>query len=213
MSSRPQSPLVAPEQSKAHYTKRGKVRPIRLTDQIVDIIKDQIFSGALLPGDRVVEQKLAHQLGVGQNAIREALISLAHAGFLRRVPNKGTYVIKITQEDGRKIARIRGALEGLVIDLVIERMMKEPLDLTPLYEQVEQMRQLLKARDIVTFYERDIEYHRTLWQISGDEYLSHCSSRLLFRYSRSSLWLTAIPSSSSKRSRSPRKSTRRSPTA
>src|SRR5690348_1535706 len=105
-----------------------KLKPIRLTDQISDIIKEQIFTGTLRPGDRVVEQKFAKELGVGQNAIREALIALAHSGFVRRIPNVGTYVTEITNAEGRKIARIRGALEGLVIELIVERMQTEKPD-------------------------------------------------------------------------------------
>ena len=83
--------------------------------------KEQIFNGDLRPGERVVEQKFARQFGVGQNAIREALIELAHLGFVRRVPTKGTYVTKVTPEDAVKIARVRRALEGLAIELILER--------------------------------------------------------------------------------------------
>jgi len=31
-----------------------RLKPIRLTDQISEVIKEQIFNGSLRPGDRVV---------------------------------------------------------------------------------------------------------------------------------------------------------------
>jgi DNA-binding GntR family transcriptional regulator len=158
---------------------RPKLRPVRLTDQIVAIIREQMFSAALRPGDRVVEQKLARELGVGQNAIREALISMAHTGFVRRVPNKGTYVTEITEQDGSKIARVRKALEGLVVDLVVERAAHEPIDYSVLEERVQRMRELLRAGDIAAFYECDIEFHRKLWSLASNEYLSQLLEQIV----------------------------------
>lgn len=147
------------------------LKPIRLTDQVVDAIKQRIFNGLLRPGQRVVEQKLARQFGVGQNAVREALIELAHLGFVRRVPNKGTYVTEIRYEDGVKIARVRQALEGLVLELIAERMRKEQLDFTPAANLLKLMRRQLKQGDIEAFYALDIEFHRTLWRMAGNEIL------------------------------------------
>src|SRR5689334_17595478 len=157
----------------AHDTETGStLKRIHLTDQISGAIKEQIFNGTLRPGDRVVEQKFARHFGVGQNAVREALMDLAHHGFVRRVPNKGTYVTEITREDGVKIARVRSVLEGLVIDLIMERMKNESIDLSEPERLLARMRELLAAKDMVTFYECDIEFHRALWNLAGNEYLT-----------------------------------------
>jgi DNA-binding GntR family transcriptional regulator len=155
------------------------LRPIRLTDQITRIIKEQIFNGELSPGERVVEQKFARQFGVGQNAIREALIELAHLGFVRRVPNKGTYVTKVTPEDAIKIARVRRALEGLAIELILERMKTEKLDISAAAELLNRMRRLLKKGDMEAFYETDVEFHRRLWQLAGNEYLAQMLEQIV----------------------------------
>ena len=155
------------------------LRPIRLTDQITRIIKEQIFNGELRPGERVVEQKFARQFGVGQNAIREALIELAHLGFVRRIPNKGTYVTEVTPEDAVKIARVRRALEGLAIELILERMSTEKLDISAAAELLNRMRHLLKKGDMEAFYQADVEFHRRLWQLSGNEYLSQMLEQIV----------------------------------
>jgi len=155
------------------------LRPIRLTDQITKIIKEQIFNGELRPGERVVEQKFARQFGVGQNAIREALIELAHLGFVRRVPNRGTYVTEVTPEDGVKIARVRRALEGLAIELIVDRMKTEQLDISAAAELLNRMRQLLKKGDMEAFYQADMEFHRRLWALAGNEYLSQMLEQIV----------------------------------
>jgi DNA-binding GntR family transcriptional regulator len=166
------APKKEPSLSQPAHSGVGKLKPIRLTDQISSVIREQIFAGTLRPGERVVEQKLARQFGVGQNAIREALIELAHSGFVKRVPNIGTYVTQVTADDGRKIAYVRRALEGLVIDLILLRLKQEKLNFSVPAHHLSRMRELLAADQMVAFYESDIEFHRALWSMADNDYLS-----------------------------------------
>lgn len=157
----------------------GVVRPIRLTDQISRVIKDKIFASELRPGDRVVEQKIARDLGVGQNAVREALIELNHMGFVRRVPNVGTFVTKLDHLDAEKISSVRTALEGLVVDLVAERMNREDVDLNGAADLLQKMRKAVGRRDIVSFYDYDLNFHRLLWGLADNEYLSQMLEQMV----------------------------------
>jgi DNA-binding GntR family transcriptional regulator len=158
---------------------RTLVKPIRLTDQVSELIKQRIYNRSLRPGDRVVEIRLARELGVGQNAVREALIELSHLGYVRRLPNKGTYVTQLTQADAQKIAQVRAPLEALAITLLAERLLKEPLDLCQLEHLVGHMRDSAERADMVSFYGSDLEFHRTLWQLSGNEYLAQLLEQIV----------------------------------
>jgi DNA-binding GntR family transcriptional regulator len=157
----------------------GLVKPIRLTDQISEVIKKQIFAGELEPGDRVVEQKIARDLGVGQNAVREALIELSHLGFVRRVPNIGTFVTKLSRTDAEKISQVRIALEGLVVDLVAERVKADDVDLSEAEDLLHKMRKALNRRDIISFYDYDLRFHRLLWVLANNEYLSQMLEQIV----------------------------------
>ena len=56
----------------------------RAFEEICERIRERVASGALKPGDKLPpERELAQQLGVGRNALREALRSLEIAGFVR----------------------------------------------------------------------------------------------------------------------------------
>ena len=56
----------------------------RAFEEICHRIREQVASGALKPGDKLpAERDLAQQLGVGRNALREALRSLEIAGIVR----------------------------------------------------------------------------------------------------------------------------------
>ena len=61
----------------------------RAFEEICQRIREQLAAGALKPGDKLPpERELAQQLGVGRNALREALRSLEIAGIVRL--QKGT---------------------------------------------------------------------------------------------------------------------------
>ena len=56
----------------------------RAFEEICQRIREQLAAGALKPGDKLpAERELAQQLGVGRNALREALRSLEIAGIVR----------------------------------------------------------------------------------------------------------------------------------
>ena len=101
---------------------RNAIKPVTLRHRIVEIIRQAITSGDLGPGDRVVELRLAKQLGVGNTAVREALFELERAGLVTRIPNKGSFITKMTWEDAQQIFRIRKELESLAVELALEHM-------------------------------------------------------------------------------------------
>ena len=58
------------------------VKQLNLRDELEARLREAIFSGRLRPGDRIVEYKVAREMGVGQNSVREALIVLEHQGLV-----------------------------------------------------------------------------------------------------------------------------------
>ena len=105
------------------------LKPVTLRHRIVEIIRQAITTGDLSPGDRIVELRLAKQLGVGNTAVREALFELERAGLVTRIPNKGSFITKTTLEDAQQIFRVRKELEGLAVELALEHMSAAYLDM------------------------------------------------------------------------------------
>jgi len=101
-------------------------RPDPLYSRIVGQIRTLIQRGELSPGDRLLsERRLAEQLGVGRNSLREALALLVGMGFLKVAPRGGIYV---------RNAGLDGAVELLTSHFLQER---------------QDIYHLLEARDIV----------------------------------------------------------------
>jgi DNA-binding GntR family transcriptional regulator len=140
-----------------------------LKDRVSELIKEAILSGRLEPGDRIVEMKLAKDLGVGTTSVREALFELESQGFLTRITNKGTFVTQLTADDVEQILRVRRELEGLAVELLQERATEA--DLALLDKFVEGMRSAATQSDFPSFYKNDLAFHRTLWSRSGNRFL------------------------------------------
>jgi DNA-binding GntR family transcriptional regulator len=86
-----------------------------LPKAVAEQLQEEILSGLLKPGERLIEQKLAGELGIGQPTMREALKELENQGFVRKVPNKGTYVTNLSKDDLKNILEVRICLESAAI--------------------------------------------------------------------------------------------------
>lgn len=159
----------------------AEIRSISITEQVAANLKARILRGELPPGQRLVEQQLARSLGVGQNAIREALIDLAHRGFVRRVANRATHVTSLSLAEATKLAEVRGALESLALDLIARRIRSDAaaVDLGPLDSLLKRMRRAAKAGDREAFYEADLAWHREVWRLSANEYLTQTLEQIV----------------------------------
>lgn len=62
-------------------------------DNLMGLIRDQITTGQLAPGDRLPSSRLlAREHGISYGAVRIALDRLKTAGVIRSHPSKGFYV-------------------------------------------------------------------------------------------------------------------------
>ena len=107
-----------------------------LRDQVSQYIKEAILQWELQPGDRIVETQIAHQLGVSQAPVREAIRQLEFSGLIEQIPYCGTYVKKVTLEEIENFYQVRGALEILAVRQAVRHI-------TP--SQMEQVEQAIQA--------------------------------------------------------------------
>ena len=123
-------------------------------------VRSMILSGVLKPGERVNEQALAQQLGVGRNSARGALRSLERSGLVRIVPNRGAEVRRITLEEALDLYDLRSGVARVAGRLAAARL--APSEETGLEGLLRQMEQALQARDGVVYGVLNIEFHRVL---------------------------------------------------
>ena len=89
------------------------VRPPTLVRQLAaDTLRNAIVTGALAPGERLVESSLAKRMGVSRPSIREALSQLAAEKIVTITPNRGPTVATITWAQAEGIYEVRALLEA-----------------------------------------------------------------------------------------------------
>ena len=84
-----------------------------LRDVVFNTIKDGILSGRLRPGERLLENQLAEELGVSRTPIREALRMLEIENLVDLIPRKGAQVREMSEKDIKDVLEIRKVLEEL----------------------------------------------------------------------------------------------------
>jgi DNA-binding GntR family transcriptional regulator len=154
---------------------RGRRSPV--VDQIAETIRAMIVSGDLKPGDRVVESRIARQVGVGQPTVREALVALEHQGLVVRKANQGCVVTVLTRAEMAQLLRVRDQLEGMAIQLAME--LAPDAEIQKLVDVALLMKAAAQARDLPRFFHLDVRFHQTLWQLSGNFILPKLLSQTL----------------------------------
>lgn len=81
------------------------------TEAVLDALKHAILTGRLPPGQPLIENDLAAQLGVSKTPVREALKTLAGAGLVTMSPYKGAMVRTVDDALAHSVYDIRLLLE------------------------------------------------------------------------------------------------------
>src|SRR5688500_1334846 len=149
-----------------------------LRERARDGIRAAIASGELAPGDQIVEAAMASRIGVSRSPVREALRELEQHGLVESIPNRGTFVAALAQDDVEEIVLLRGALEGLAARLAADRVGRR--DLRTLEQIVERMeRHTGPGPDQErAFTEADAEFHSSLVRFSRHRRLARLWSEL-----------------------------------
>lgn len=140
-----------------------------LAEQIAESIRNMIVAGDLEPGERIVESRIARDIGVGQPTVREALVALEHQGLVVRKANQGCLVTSLTRTEICQLIRIRAELETLAVELAVETATDS--EISKLLEITDAMKVAANERDTQQFFVLDLSFHQTLWRLSNNSFL------------------------------------------
>jgi DNA-binding GntR family transcriptional regulator len=124
-------------------------------------IREGIVAGRLAPGQRLLQNQLADELGVSQTPVREALRGLVTEGWLVRESHIGVSVAEINPDGVDEIYRLRALLEG---DLAAEAAARVSNDLLGEIGQLnETYRQAVGANDTAAARTANFQFHAAIW--------------------------------------------------
>lgn len=142
-----------------------------LTAIIFERVREDILNGKYSNGDKIVEAKLAEELGVSRTPVREALKQLELDGLVESLPNRGVIVKGITDQDIVDIYTIRLATEAIAARWAVERM--DDSELEQLKEIYDLMEFYTFKEDIEKTFELNTKFHETMYRATKSRYLEH----------------------------------------
>ena len=101
------------------------MRPIR--EIIYEHLKDEILSGGIEDGARLIETSIADSMNISRTPVREAIRKLEADGLVLSIPRKGVIVKKFDINDVIEIYKIRQALEVLAVKEAAEHMLESEI--------------------------------------------------------------------------------------
>lgn len=139
------------------------------TEQARRAILQQILSGILRPGERLLEAKLSKELGVSQATVNAALQDLHNQGLVTKQLNRSTNVSRYTLDDIEKLFAVRLLLEPAAVVAVSSNWSSEAQ--ACLQEQVDNMRRAARTKDLAKWGIADYTFHQEMYTLSGNPYL------------------------------------------
>ena len=153
-----------------------------LAGQLYEIIKNEIITCALQPGQQIAQPQLAERYQRGTTPVREALQRLAQEGLVQPIPRFGYIVTPISVSDVTAMYELRSILEAAAARLAALRGPQE---------QLEHLAELADCRYVFTdresysrFLAHNSEFHRSVAVASGNPKLVEFLARLFDEMNR-----------------------------
>jgi DNA-binding GntR family transcriptional regulator len=154
-------------QNQSHV--KTRVNRSSLSQQAIDLLREQIYNHKLAPGQRLDEAVLAEQLGISRTPLREALKVLSAEGLVDLQPHKGCFVTELTLRDMEEIFPIMATLEGRVAHEVASK--RTPAQLKALDALHEKLEKHAAVDDVNRYYETNYVFHDQLQECAGNRWL------------------------------------------
>ena len=144
-----------------------------IRQEVVEILREAIWTGALRPGERLNEQWISREMGVSRPPLREAIRVLEQEGLVESQPRRGTFVTNLTGHDIMEIYVLRCALEATAAQILAAQAPDEVFD--QLEAHLDSREQ---GQELAGMIEHDLAFHRQLVNAAGNRRLTQMWEQL-----------------------------------
>jgi len=160
--------------SRSGLTGVQKIQRGPLRDQVRVQIKQLILTNRLRPGQSIIIDRLAGELGVSHTPVREALAMLEHDGLVITRPYGNPQVAEITSDNVRDAWEMRLLLEGWAMNKVAAVLTDEDLDF--LEQSLTLARHEAKLGRYDAHLQSDIAMHDLIMQAADNKLFNRLAS-------------------------------------
>jgi DNA-binding GntR family transcriptional regulator len=146
----------------------SSVTRVVLREQVKELILQRILKGTYRPGERLVETRIAAELGTSQAPVREALRDLELLRFVESEPFRGARVREVSDEELLEIYPVRAAIEEVAAR---EAAVRFDGAVDALAAEIDAMHRAADAEDLHTQVEHDVAFHRLIVEASDNRIL------------------------------------------
>ncbi len=155
-----------------------------LSSDLFTKLQEDILTGKLGNGEKLTEMKICNEYGVSRTPVREALRQLESDGLIETIPNRGAFVVGLSQQDLNDIYILRAMGEVQAVRWGIERITDEEME--ELNETFEFMEFYTMKNDIPKMLNINIAFHQIIYNAAHNRmlnqqltsyqlYLRHCN--------------------------------------
>ena len=157
---------------------------VSLREAVYQTLRRAILTNLLKPGERLMELKLAAELGVSRTPVREAIHLLEKELLVKQEPHKGIVVAEITLKQLRDVLEVRSMLEELAVRLACRR--GRETDLERLRAAAGDFASAVEAGgDVTELAAKDVAFHDVIYHMTENERLIQMVANLweqIYRY-------------------------------
>lgn len=147
-----------------------------LSATVKRLLMDRIMQGHYQPGERIVESRLAKELGTSQSPIREALRDLAAIGVVTIRSRRGARVRMPTSKELADVSMVRSEVDALAARLAAPDLDDDTI--AELRAAHDEMEACMTRGDHVALTEADARFHRIIAHASGNQAIERVFDQL-----------------------------------
>ena len=140
-----------------------------LDQKVYSIIKKMIIDRKLLPGDKIPQEKLAHDLGISRTPLVSALKYLENEKLVEAKPRRGYYVRLFTIQEMVSIFELREVLEGLAARRAAVYITDDQIE--KLGHFFDPFKNSENITDLRTYAKEDRLFHSYVTEVGSKEFL------------------------------------------
>jgi len=151
------------------------------TEHIVGAVTRAIVEHRLLPGAKLVEQKLGDRFGVSRTIVRQALFRLSQLKLVRLEPARGAFVAEPSIVEAREVFAVRRMVEGQMVRQLIAQL--KVSDVKLLKAHLKDEREAVARIDVATRTKLLFDFHVRMAEVLGNQVLVELMQELVSRCS------------------------------
>lgn len=149
---------------------------LALSNKIAEHIAQQIISGELKPGEKLIEHTYAEEYGTSRAPVREAIFLLTLEGLVERIPRKGAVVKGYSETEIYDLLEIRISLETLAM----KRMAEYGVDPKRIADMEHILQEMQDEKNIGNYTRLNHAFHMCIIEMSKSDVIKNLYARLEF---------------------------------